>query len=63
LSTYQRVINSSLHNRFIYASLGAHTLMDGRSKSERNSMSLAMRFYWAIALAALLAAYVPGHPF
>jgi len=26
--------------------------------SRKNSMSLAMRFYWAIALAALLAAYV-----
>jgi hypothetical protein len=26
---------------------------------ERNSMTLAMRFYWALALVALLAVYAP----
>jgi len=35
----------------------------GGGKCERNSMSLIMRFYWAIALAALLAAYFPSRPF
>ena len=53
------LVTCHLQNSFILASFSAHSVDEKAQIKRRNQMTLAMRFYWAIAIIALLAAYVP----